>query len=527
MHSRSSARTGLDDVAPFVVDFVTDVASRCSFASVSRRFRSLARGTSIVVEFEEHLRPQIWIAGDLLTDVTIHVESHDELIGMTNVDVDDLAGLDALPPGTVDVRIVEKDVVRWVTLSDEGIDESITNAWRAILDKPAVRTLRLANVHLDDDTAELMRNPKFVMDGTLNVASHFFFSDAKQIYDEASDIVPNILLRGCELHTLRLNETWVPLELLTAMTARHVHLYHVSLPVSLPASAGLAEAIASNACVKELTYAFEDAEDVLELATLLRLPHDYSDGITIETTCAETSGLVHEPDPEIGRRLAEALASPGLRVGRRLSVDTTFAISERGVPDDGLLVAIAGCAWRNEALREIDVDVSGVPWCGDDGSPGGRALLQLPAHVTALSIRVFEEHSMDYIVDGDVFFHPPGGLKRRNDWLWDALRHVDLPGVADLTLECHYGILGILESESEYHACGLALALNAPNLRRLKIVAADEHANYVRMDAHFRNPSECPPVDAWMKPFMAGFATRGACHAKTTPRMRMTLTFEK
>lgn len=447
-----------DLVATLVRGYLDDAADLARFACVDRQRRKEAPASAaeVTVRNVKHVSGALRLAGACLRKLTLNT------LGWTVGEQGAIAGgIDGLVAGSVRLDVVG-------SLFRHGFGSQVLVTWAAaMVARPAVRELRLDYFCVwTEESVALLRHPKLVVTDTLAL----FFMDVGGL---AADIH-----RHAEVSTLQLEYCLNVTPALLAGTRARC-LKWEDIPPLTPEQAA---AIACNAGIRQILFQLGNNTDehTLSLAALLRRPHDYSDGVCV--SFAHSSNRVYEANPAVGRALAEAFASPSLRVGAHLEMDTTFAISAEAVPDDDLLAAIAACASRNKALKRLTVHIDGVPLPGN----GARALLRLPEHVISVSVNTYEEERMAYA--------PGSKVRRDNRWLWDALMGIDLPGATTLSLSVNYGM-----SESSepgvFRAAGVALARGVPNLIDLDVRFTQDDVN-----------------ERWIEPFCEGlgkFVTRG------------------
>ena len=418
----------MDDAADLIVEYLHDAGDLGRMACVSHACcAAAANATRVTVTVQDHIEGAIRLMRASLRTLRIALCEAGEL---TCIDAADIAGLDALPSGMVTVHIEEDTHINW----NHGQDyDAVFAGYRAIVAKPAVRELRIANFSVcynDDEAGEIACNPKVVLCGTINIIGVADIEDDAFVTDLTRHRGVNTLVVGCigdDDYSYRLQ----PL-LLATTSARHV-----AVKANVKATPACAQALSSNPSVKELSCEVDDASDLLRAATLLGAPHDYADGVIIHRGFKWNRDDAM-PEPDI-RLLTAAFASPGLIVGQLLCVDTRFAGS-----NNALLASLASCACRSATMRRLSVSISGTPVPGD----GVRALLRLPEHITRVDL--------DWTDGVDPSF-------RSNDWIPDALAHVDLPGVTSLSITGHGSPNGTIE----WRAAGRALATSAPRLEKL------------------------------------------------------------
>lgn len=420
----------MEVAADLIVEYLHDAGDLGRLACVSRACcAAAANATRVTVTVEKHLAGAIRLLRASLRTLRIALSEDGKL---TCIDAADIDNLDALPSGMVAVHIEEATHIDW----NHGQNyDAVFAGYRALVAKPAVRELRIANFSVcynDDDAGEIACNPKVVLCDVLTIVGvadtedDAFVTDLTRHRGVKTLIVGNISEGGDE------DEDIMNPLLFATTSARHV-----AVKANVKTTPACAQALSSNPSVKELSCEVDDASDLLRAATLLSQPHDYADGVIIYRGFEDT-GDDAMPEPDI-RMLAKAFASPGLIVGQLLCVDTRFAVS-----DDGLLASLASCACRSATMRRLSVSINGTPELGD----GVRALLRLPEHIARVDI--------DWTDDVD--FHD-----RCNDWMPDALAHVDLPGVTSLSITGHGSPNGTIE----WRAAGRALATSAPRLEKL------------------------------------------------------------
>ena len=464
--------------------------AKLSCVDRQRRHDAIVGAAEVTVLKRDHVDGAIRLAGARLRKLTLNMK------GWTLAQcTPGLEGIDALAVGTVRVDVID-DPER-----PERVDGVIEDPVRLnrfmltlfqwtdrMLANPVVRELRSSYFKVwGADSVAYLRNPKLVITTTLAIFD----------LDVGGEDIAADVLRHAEVSTLRFfNCANVPPALLAGTRARRIEWVGMQPDPLTPEQA---TAIGCNHGVRELRFVFdnENEHETLGLARLLRHPHDYSDGIHV--SYEYTSNTVYEANPAVGRALAEAFASPALRVGSHLEIDTMFAISSEAVPDDELLAAIAACASRNEALRRLVVQIDGVPLPGN----GARALLRLPEHVADVSVSVYEEQRMA---------HAPGSdVRRDNRWLWDALNGIDLPGATALSLSIYHG-LSERSEPAVFKAAGIALARGVPRL--------------IDLDVRFAQEDE--ENEMWIEPFCEGLMEGGLSHQGTfVKRDLQTVTWKK
>jgi len=460
-------------VAGHIAHFVAavDASDLARFACVSRTWRAAVSScSSVTARDEAHVAGAIALLGPALRElrlafpVAYHEDDNRPFLTLASFD-----GLDALPPNTVVLHDARDYTPSPLVPGYPALGWNYAAYLRcfaldydAMLDKPAVRELRLdrfspSYTRFPND--EVAVNPRLSLVGQLVIDDPHVFRD----------LPVATFTRHTALQELILTD-WSDMlvELTEGTHARHLV---VDMTNDWECERKLAAEMAAPR-VRRLTYLFADIEHTHDLLQLLKGVHTYTDGLTLEFVETHECEYNDDDGTVYARALAVALASPSLRVGGRMDIDTTFAVSSLATPCDALLGAIAASARHNDQLHELRLRIDGVPEPG----AGIRAIFNLPAHVHTLTVEVYIDRNFNiYVSDAFDITEIPEEVvntllsngRRSHGWLWDALAQVDLPGVRALTVKCH--INGSGGTPAAFTAAGIAVRRGCPQLRSLTL----------------------------------------------------------